>query len=219
MFVALTILSFVLRTVRPLLYAIAMLLIFNPTSFIRRTIGMVVNASAMCLVILPLTLVRVPICMKNLSFALSFPVDPSTFISSSIMPYLNAMAILHIAKPFAHVLSPGVQALTTSCLPVRDAASIAVNPVIKLSRGPAIAFATGQEHLYSSTHTTMWACTTAHATTADERTSSTQLYWQPETVRPIKWHGLTSRLVPRLQHRHFPSAWFPTSCHFLEQTT
>jgi hypothetical protein len=56
-----------------------------------------VDAISVCFVILPLTFEDITINMPKLSLSASLVVSPIAFVSSTVWPHLNTVAVLHVS--------------------------------------------------------------------------------------------------------------------------
>mmetsp|Transcript_11389 Transcript_11389/g.19209 ORF Transcript_11389/g.19209 Transcript_11389/m.19209 type:complete len:257 (-) Transcript_11389:97-867(-) len=90
-------------TIRPLLYALAELLVLEPLAHVRGSIRVLIGSVAVGLVVQPLSLVDVAISMDERSVAIGLISLPLAIVLGAILPDLLAVAIFHTVEELARV--------------------------------------------------------------------------------------------------------------------
>jgi hypothetical protein len=106
------------RTIGPLLFALPMLLILDPSANILTTSirGVLIRPLTMCLVKHPLAFIKISINMPKLSLSMSLVVLPLPFVTSTIRPNLDTTSMSNRSAPLSFVDGPIFEFIFIPCL-------------------------------------------------------------------------------------------------------
>jgi hypothetical protein len=77
--------------------------VLSPVSFVTSSVLMGVNSISVGFIVSPVSFEDVAINMPKLAFSLCFVQAPSAFVFSPVWPYLNPLAVSHVAFPLSLV--------------------------------------------------------------------------------------------------------------------
>jgi hypothetical protein len=94
-FLSLAKLSFIVGTILPFFFSVPIFQVIDPRAHILRPVFMIVNAMPIGSIVQELSFVKIPIEMIEGPPSVRLPIQPLTFVFSTVFPFLTAESVLN----------------------------------------------------------------------------------------------------------------------------